>query len=103
MFGINFNFTAKDAGVYLALPVAVGATVLVSKVAYAWWTGKGEVPNLELVKDLSKHMATVGGVGVAVGLTTAYLSKQPLAKEGLKAAGYTIGSFLACQSVNQIR
>lgn len=102
MFGINFNFTAKDAGVYLGVPVAVGATVLLSKVAYNWWAGKVEAPNVQDVKSLTKHVVTIGGVGAAVGLTTAYLSKQPLGKEGLRAAGYTMGTIFATMGADSV-
>ena len=98
MFGINLNVTSKDAYACLAVPVAVGSVALVSKLAYSWWNSKPSVPTKEGGLDFAKKALVMGGVGAALGLTTAYMTKQPLGRETLKAAGYTFGTAVALAS-----
>lgn len=101
MLGVNFNSTTKDVGVYLGVPVAIGTLILISRLALAQWNGAASV-NQHKRNELVRRVTLAGVAGAGLGLSTAYLSGQPLGKDALKAAGCAAGSMLLLTSPSQL-
>lgn len=96
MFGINFNVTAKDVGVYAGVPLALGGAALLTRLVYDRVCDRRVFPE---VKPFLAGLVVVGGIGATSGVVTAYLTKRPLEKEVLTAVGYSLGSMWILASI----